>query len=238
MTTARIEDLIEDFSFYPRTMVAGAHVKGIADAILSGQVLPPIEVDEKTKRVIDGFHRMAAHRKAGLAETPVDWVQCANEQEFYARAVGANAGHGKPYTPYERTQIQARAEELGFSVDRIGHVLRMPVESLVAQRKKGFAFTEDGKALVIKHSFAWKAGQEFTPRQIDANKRSNGMSISFNAHQVSDALEADLIDWTSAGTRRALSRLYTLLADTSGRFEVSELPEPKAERTQPAEIIL
>lgn len=207
MEKVKIATLVEDYNFYPRTQVSGTHVSALAAAMQAGHELPPIQVDRKSKRIIDGFHRTAAHRRLGLEEIAVEWIDCKNDQELFELAVEANAGHGRPYTPFDRARIQSRAEELGFEIDRVARVLKTPIESLQVQRVKAFATDESGGAVPLKRTLAFRAGTVLTPRQVQANSKLSGMQARFYADQLSELFEADLIDWSNDALVKALERL-------------------------------
>lgn len=70
--------------------------------------LPPIIVDKRTNRVIDGVHRLEAFRRAG--RTTIRAVLfCGDQTEALALAIRANVTHGKPLSLNER---EAGAAEL------------------------------------------------------------------------------------------------------------------------------
>jgi len=170
MNTVKRDTLVRDMNLYPRTHVDSTHITGMVLAMKTGAQLPPIKVDRKTKKIIDGFHRDGAHERLGLEVIDVEWVNCKNEQELYALAVEANASHGRPFSPFERARITQRAEELGFTLERVSQILKVPIESLHVQKKTVFAQDEQGQSLPLKRTIAWKAGETLTPRQVEANK--------------------------------------------------------------------
>ena len=219
MSLVKIETLTFDESLYPRTQIDSTHVTGIMLAMKAGAQMPPIQVDRKTKRVIDGFHRGKAHIKLGLETIDVEWVNCKDDQHFYALAVEANAGHGRPFSPFDRARIQQRAEELGFSIERVSQILRVPIESLQVQRKTVFAQDEQGQPVPLKRTIAWKAGQTLSVREIQANKKLSGMNATFTVNQLLELFEAELIDWNNDALVQGLGRLYGHLRQHSATFK-------------------
>lgn len=217
-STVKIESLVEDFNFYPRTQVSSTHVTALANALQSGDELPPIRVDRKSNRIIDGFHRTAAHKKLGREEIAVEWIDCKDDQELFELAVDANAGHGRPYTPFDRARIQTRAEELGFAIERTAKVLRMPIESLTAQRERAFAEDEQGNAVPLKRTIQFKAGSVLTERQLKANQKLSGMNARFYADQLSELFEADLVNWSDQALVAAFQRLVSHLNESGQRL--------------------
>lgn len=219
MITVKLETLVRDFNFYPRTHVDSTHVTSIMQAMRSGSEMPPIKVDKKSKRIVDGFHRYEAHRKLGLESIAVEWVTCKDDQHLYALAVDANATHGRPFSPFDKARIRTRAEELGFTMDRVSQILRVPIESLNIQKEKAFATDEKGNIVPIKNTISWKAGQALTPRQVAANQKLGGMNAAFYANQLSELFEAELVDWSNEGLIQSLARLYAHLKQHSAALK-------------------
>ena len=58
MKKMKAAELVLDFDLYPRNSLDPHNVKNIIEAISSGIELPPVIADRKSKRVIDGFHRV------------------------------------------------------------------------------------------------------------------------------------------------------------------------------------
>jgi ParB-like chromosome segregation protein Spo0J len=74
------------------------HVAALVEVIAS---LPPIVVDRRTMTLIDGIHRLEAHRLVGRKR--IEAVSFSgDETEGRALAIRANVRHGKPLTRRER----------------------------------------------------------------------------------------------------------------------------------------
>ena len=71
MTKMNLCDLVLDFSLYPRVSVDSTHVRRLHEAFLSGVTLPFVIVDEKSKRVVDGFHRVTMWKQELSADAEV-----------------------------------------------------------------------------------------------------------------------------------------------------------------------
>ncbi len=95
MTTIKIADIIIDERFQARVALDTQTVEEYAEAIDGGANLPPIDcvsIDGKPY-VVDGFHRLAAHIRAGKAFIDAD-VMTGSESTAYSVASSANAEHG------------------------------------------------------------------------------------------------------------------------------------------------
>ncbi|MEV0373369.1 transcriptional regulator [Streptomyces sp. NPDC050636] len=69
--------------------------------------LPPILVDRRTMRVIDGIHRLMAASIKGLEVIDVEFFDGSSEDAFL-KAVEANVEHGLPLTQADRTAAALR----------------------------------------------------------------------------------------------------------------------------------
>jgi ParB-like chromosome segregation protein Spo0J len=79
------------------------HVCALSEVI---DQLPPIIVDKRTMSVIDGIHRLEAHRRA--SRTTIRAILFAgDETEALALAIRANVGHGRPLSLGERQTAAA-----------------------------------------------------------------------------------------------------------------------------------
>lgn len=93
----RLSDLMGSYS--PRAVrVDEDHVLALAEVL---DRLPPVVVDQRTMKVIDGVHRVEASRRLGRTEIRA-LLFSGSETEALVVAVQANVRHGKPLTRSER----------------------------------------------------------------------------------------------------------------------------------------
>ena len=132
---ANIADLKLDNSIWPRSSLDEEAIERYRDCL---DELPPIRVDRKTMSVLDGRHRVEAHRREDKETIPVDYEDCPPHL-FLARAYALNARHGLPVDNEVRDQIivdlrqgkdgydpmaeEAIAEIIGISQQRVNQVL-------------------------------------------------------------------------------------------------------------------
>ncbi len=81
-----------------------AHVRVLAEL---GTDLPPILVNRRTMRVVDGWHRVLAAKLRGESEIQAQFLDC-DDDEAFVLAVQANIAHGLPLTLAERTAAAKR----------------------------------------------------------------------------------------------------------------------------------
>jgi len=185
----KLERLVLDYNFYPRTQVSDEHVSNMREAILAGRELPPILVDAKSFRIVDGFHRYFAYKRLQFDEVIADVRNYKNEAAMLEDAVRLNSDHGRPFHTQDRRRIILRAEELGLSRDWVAGVLgitRERVDQLAIQR----AYCA-GEVVPLKRGLVSMAGQEITEKQRRANEKWGGMNATFYAKQLIIYLDSE-----------------------------------------------
>src|SRR3972149_5611153 len=126
-----IESLIEDFDLYPRTMVWGPHVARLRDALTAGATTSPVIVDAKSKRIVDGFHRVRAYKQLGRDKIECEIRTYKNDAELFSDAVRLNSSHGRPLGPYEIKKSVETLRRLGVGEKRSTEIVRAPKERIV-----------------------------------------------------------------------------------------------------------
>src|SRR5579883_2914124 len=164
MMKIRAEELSLDMAIYPRESVNEVHVNALADALRCGALLPPLIVDRKSKRIIDGVHRWKAWRKVKGESVEIDCVlrKYLSEAELFKDAIALNADHGLRYTPFEHTRCVLRAEEMGISRAEIAAIIRVPLEKLERRVESKTGFRRIGETVSpepLKRSLEQLAGR-------------------------------------------------------------------------------
>ncbi|GAI67935.1 unnamed protein product [marine sediment metagenome] len=89
---ANIGDLYLDNSVWPRSALDEEAIERYRDCL---EDLPPIVVDRETMTVLDGWHRVEAHKREDVETIPVKYDSCPPHL-FIAKAYVLNARHGLP----------------------------------------------------------------------------------------------------------------------------------------------
>lgn len=187
--TIPVATLVEDFDIYPRHEVDSAWVADLARALQAGAVLPPITVEKRTLRIVDGFHRRRAHIKAFGAETAVQIVEQTfkSEAALIEACVAANSAHGRRLDSTDRTRAALMLSKVGVAPTRIAVVLNTTqnhVEQILMR-----VVVVEGERRPAKRSL-WPE-KDGTPRIITAEQ--------YTVHQSSSG-------WDHAQTIRTLIR--------------------------------
>ena len=239
MQKVNINSLILDFDLYPRCKVDSQHAGYMLDSIEAGVELPPVIIDKKSKRVIDGFHRVTAWQrffKLNKEEIPTINVilkSYTSEANMFLDAMKYNASHGRMLTQYDRAHCIIKAEALELSIDVTSGALSITVDKYGELRaehtgelhvsphlsKKGNKTTRKTahhktKLIPLKRTIKHLAGKELTVQQVEVNKKLSGMNQSFYVNQLIDLIESDLLDRENTNLMARLEKLYDLLKET------------------------
>jgi len=95
-----IDAVIRNEEMYPRSSIDSATVEQYRQAI---DKLPPIKIN-KNMLLIDGAHRIEAHRREGIAFIKADILDIPDE-EVFREAVKLNVAHGKQLTQSEKKSV-------------------------------------------------------------------------------------------------------------------------------------
>jgi len=131
-----ISDLKLDNSIWPRSSLDEEAIERYRDCL---EDLPPIVVDKETMTVLDGRHRVEAHRREGIETISVKYDGCP-PYLFLARSYALNARHGLPVNNEVRDQIivdlrqgkdgydpmgeEEIAQTVGISQQRVSQVIK------------------------------------------------------------------------------------------------------------------
>lgn len=218
MTKLRLAELILDFNLYPRAEVDSQHVHTLRDAIAAGVELPPLVADEASKRVIDGFHRYRAFKRAVGDDAMVDVALKVypDERAMFLDAMRYNSGHGRSLAMFDRAHCVLRADALGIEPAEIAAALSITAETvgkLRAERIGRLRSDKRGKSepIPLKRTLKHMAGKELTQQQSEVNDKLSGMDQLFYVNQVIMLIEADLIDMENEHLMKALEKLGKLL---------------------------
>lgn len=207
----RLDQLKLDYDIYPRTQIADTHVSALQDSVESGAELPPILVDAKTMRIVDGFHRYTRAHRNGEDMISAIIESFSDEAAVFAAAVKANAAHGKPYAPFERAKIVRQAQDFGLTVDRLSDVLGITVEKITTIQA---GFVGVGKTSgPVKATVSHLRGARMTKDQAKAAEKLGGMPQPFYVNQLLILVENNLIDKDNAMMMSKLTRLYDALGE-------------------------
>jgi len=206
--------VVLDYNLYPRHQVDDTAVARLVDALRAEEALPPIVVDAKSMRVVDGFHRVTAYQRfAGPdAKVPAEVHTYSTDAEMFADAVRRNARHGRPLSRYDLARCITRAMELKLDPETITRCAAISADTYDRIVRHKLA-THRGRPVALKRTLAHFAGQPIAKATASANRRLGGMSQLFYVNQVLILLTNDLVDESNANLMEALQRLHRALEE-------------------------
>jgi len=196
VSTLSLSKLVLDFDLYPRTAVSSTNVRNLVAALEAGHELPPLVVDRKSKRVVDGFHRYNAHKRVSGpdAEVEVELRTFKSDVELFAAAVEYNVGHGKQLDEIEKRRVVFRLQEMGADEDAVAAVLHTTPDKVTKLVFHSATVKIGGGQIkyepLKKPLFHW-TGKQLTAQQLRTAGSAPGTSYKLAIKQLRDALTTD-----------------------------------------------
>ncbi len=223
MKPVKLCDIVLDYDLYPRREVDSHHVAGMQAAYNAGTEFPPLVLDQKSKRIIDGAHRYKMFKRV-FRDTPNHEVDCVlkrykSERHMFLDAMRYNASHGKNLSSFDRAHCVFRASELGIDTDAVAGALSVTTEHLgkltIDRKATAGGLTTDGprRDVQLKRTIRHKAGSKLTDRQVEANDKLSGMHQVFYVNQVIELIESELLNRDDAELMQRIEKLHRLLSD-------------------------
>jgi ParB-like chromosome segregation protein Spo0J len=182
-----------------------AHIARLAE---TETPLPPILVDKRTMRVIDGMHRLMAASLQGRETIDVIFFD-GDETDIFLRAVEENVAHGLPLSQTDRRAAAERiiASHPHMSDRAIGHSVGLSAKTIAAIRKRSSEGVPQSNARV---------GRDGRIRPLDS-----GIGRRRAAELLADQPNASLRD-----VARAAGISPATVLDVRKRLERGESPVP------------
>lgn len=209
-----------DPNICPRTALSDSHIEAMQEAVNAGEMLPPILVDRKSMRIIDGYHRYERAKRAKESQMLAVLRDFTDEQSVFEAAIAANARHGFSYAPFDRKRIVDIAINLKMSVERIAGALNITTEK-VAELRRGVdgarklpaaSFQPTAQKPRFKNAIN-KNSQASVARVQDAMERTKGEAQMHYVNQLVLAIQSGMLDRKQDRLPYALHKLATLIQE-------------------------
>lgn len=216
MPLVKAASLVLDFSFYPRNQVDAHHVNEMCEAERAGVEFPECLADQKTKRVVDGFHRVAKQLKiyGEGAEIACKFKKYKSERDMFEDAMRLNANHGRTLTAYDKAHCILLAGNFGISDEVVADALSVTTERIELVRTTKIATVSNGNGDVqipLKRTIRHKAGKRITHKQREANLKLGGMEQLFYVNQIILLVENNLLDKANEKLMEKVKQLKAIL---------------------------
>lgn len=218
IVTLKISQLIKDYTVYPRMSIDESNIGYIIVAIKSGKVLPMPIVEDKTWRIVDGWHRIEAHRRVYGEDGKIACVvrRYESDKELFLEAGKINASHGRSMSKQDRAHFIARAQELCIDPEQIGSALSMTIEALGPLKDAYTAFGPESQTVILKKSVLGFGGKTLTQPQVDAMPKLSGMNSSFHVNQLILLIDSKMLDTANESLMARLRLLAEKLESVLG----------------------
>ena len=212
-----IADLVLDWSLYVRHEVDAVQITRLMDALAAGNELPPIIVDRKSRRVVDGVHRYTAtHRTQGDGATiAVIRRTYADETALILEAIALNSRHGVPMESIDQRHCIQLATQWKVPLDRLAVAMAMPLDRLEVMRRDSFATGPDGLVILKVPTRSKFKGGKMTRRQVAVNDKLLGMQPTYYPNITAAMLEEEMFDLGDPAVVASLLRLEAALANVA-----------------------
>ena len=104
METRKVSEIVYRDDLYPRIKADPPTIQKYAENI---DVMPPIEINQNNE-LIDGYHRLTAHRKLERDEIVVTVTQTKSDAELYELAIKRNNVHGLQMSAKDKKKAAIR----------------------------------------------------------------------------------------------------------------------------------
>ena len=221
--TVSISDLVEDYAVYPRRKLDEQHVADLVQALNANATFPPIIAEEKTLRIVDGFHRTRAYRRVlgDSGKVKVEIRAYDTDAELFLDAAALNAGHGRKLARADQIRIAVRASELGLSTEQIAMALSVTAERVEKLQLRilvtDVGTSSDGGRLLVsapsKPVARHLEGRQITAEQAEAIDHGPGQRPVRLVHDLTNWLRAGVLDLTDDKLVDALLELAVLIGE-------------------------
>lgn len=211
----KIKDIKIKKEVYPRHTEEWIRTIRYAEAIEAGAKLPPIDIVkyQGVYVLIDGFHRIQAHKRIQEKFISANIHKDLTEKEIFIMALKLNLKHGIPLTTYDRANAIIKLRKYGISNIKISEIFEVKVERLKQFAAKKIAYTTSGEEIALKGSVSAEyAGRTITKNLSDAQLKLLGDSPHSLIKTLITLLEHDSLDTTNAHLMGQLKKLRKLIS--------------------------
>jgi hypothetical protein len=226
METTRVKaiELVMDWSIWPRQSAQrldSTNVGRMKESLRSGFPLPPIIVDRKTLRIVDGFHRTQAVLSVFGDDAEIEAIlkDYKNDAEMFLEAGATNHHHGLPMSPKDRAHFISVCRRMKIPWPAIAGALNMDQERVKAFVKARTAQAQNGETIALPAGAQHLAGKKLTSSEEYYVRSEQGfggpsahVSILMNAIRANSVIPNER-------TIEQMRELHQLIADWLAEVE-------------------
>lgn len=199
MSKMKIGELVFDFDLYPRSDIDTHNIAYMSQAEDAGVKFPPVIIDKKSKRIVDGFHRVKMYRQKYDDNYKIEVIEktYGSEKEIFLDAIRYNASHGKMLSRHDRMRCVLQSERMRLKIDDVASALSMTIEKinqLKAERVGELRVGGTIQSVPLKRTIRHMSGKRLTKKQSEVNEHISGMDQKFYVNQLVMLIESNLLD--------------------------------------------
>lgn len=199
MSKMKIGELVFDFDLYPRSDIDTHNIAYMSQAEDAGVKFPPVIIDKKSKRIVDGFHRVKMYRQKYDDNYKIEVIEktYGSEKEIFLDAIRYNASHGKMLSRHDRMRCILQSERMRLKIDDVASALSMTIEKINQLKAERVGELKVGgiiKSVPLKRTIKHMSGKRLNKRQNEVNKKISGMDQKFYVNQLVMLIESGLIN--------------------------------------------
>lgn len=196
--TLEVSAVVFDESIYPRAEWSQATVNRYAEAINAGDEFPPIVLEADTNRLLDGMHRLQAHKQALRDEIAVEWRAIPDGVPPKAYAASLSVRHGDRVKGEELREIAREIAEQNPDYDmqtlaKLWGVTRQTVSKWVGDIVEHRLNVRKVKALLLTRA-GWSTRQIGTALGINASTVLRDVKDDILQHLTEDLLREAAVE--------------------------------------------
>lgn len=208
----KASSLVLDFNLYPRHHLDEQCIADYVDALKAGEKFPPVIVDKKSNRVVDGFKRTTAALRFGGddADIEVEVRSYPDQAALLLESISLNANHGMRFSHYDARRCIVLCRQLKIEPVRMAAALRMTPDRL-ERFAEGIHTGRSGEEIPGKQASMHLVDEFVTKRQADGIRKAGGNNQLFMVNQVINLIESNLLDQSNERLLERLAHLGELL---------------------------
>jgi hypothetical protein len=192
-TMVALSKLVFDPSLYPRQNIDEVNVNELVRALEGGIRLPPITVEKKRMRIVDGVHRYTAASRAGSKQIEADFRSYKDDTELFREAVLLNSATGLKLGVDDKLKVIMVGENLGLKEIDLATILRTSQAYIHALKPRYAKLSGKLEKIPLKAPVRHLSGQTLSADQKTAIERGPGTSYLLLVRQLCDAIEFELL---------------------------------------------
>lgn len=217
-----LAQLVEDWNIYPRHALDDVHVNKLLRAIEANTRLPEPIIDNKSKRIIDGWHRCRAWRRylGDMGIIDVITRDYADEIAILLDAISLNTSHGRPLDKIDYVRCVTLCRERQVDSHQIAAILHRTVREVnrlatdivrVPPSSTNVIIPGTTQLVPAKRPIKHLSGQLLTAEQAAHLPSVPGTSYLMIARQLIDAVKYELANREDVSLQATLVELRDAL---------------------------